>query len=183
MATLLKIANEKYIKNVSHDKGFSLNGSLRNKSYVGQTSLARKINKTYFTRYHEPAGKGGCCGDYNDRYTEKSRCCINDNNIIKKSVSNTKAMINRKNKWMNSGYPYYVVQPDSNLPLNSSTSSYINCLKLTTIADGMKCVENTNETIDINNNSSQKRFHNLSSCCNIPVHPPRVNNTLCFSKN
>jgi hypothetical protein len=69
MTTLLRIANEKYIKNVSHDKGFSLNGGIRNNSYVGQTSLARKTNKPYFTRYNGPAGHGGCCGKYYISFT------------------------------------------------------------------------------------------------------------------
>ena len=182
MATLLKIANEKYIKNVSHEKGFSLNGGIRNNSYIGQTSLARTYNKTPFTRNHEPYGSGGNKGKYNTIYTKKPRCCVNNPSIIKKSVLNTKGMISKKYKWTNSSYPNTVVQPDSNFPLNYASSSYVNLLKNTTISKGMdnNCVQ-SKETININANSSQARLSKLSTCFTIETYPPRTNNTQCHS--
>ena len=182
MATLLKIANEKYIKNVSHDKGFSLNGGVRNTSYVGQTSLARKINKTPFTRHHGPRGNGGHMGKYNMQYIKESRCCSNDNDIIKKSVLNTKSMLRKRNKWLNSTYPSTIVQPDSNFPLNSSSSSHINHIKNNIISKGMvnNCVQST-ETVNINNSSSQVRMNNLACNYNTVIFPIRINNSNCFS--
>jgi hypothetical protein len=180
MTTLLRIANEKYIKNVSHDKGFSLNGGIRNNSYVGQTSLARKTNKPYFTRYNGPAGHGGCCGKYYISFTKQNKCFPFDNSIIKNSVINTKGMLSKKNKWLNSGYPNTVVQPDSNYPLNDSASSYINTLKNETISKGNtnNCVQST-ETITIINNSSHVRMNNLACNYTTVVFPNRVNNSKC----
>lgn len=179
MATLLKIANEKYIQNVSHDKGFSLNSNLRNNSYVGQTSLARKTNKPYFTRYKGPSGYGGCCGKYYISFTKHDRCSI-FNDSIKKSVINTKGMLSKKNKWLNTGYPNIVVQPDSNYPLNDSASSYINNLKNEIISKGNtnNCVQ-SKETINIVNNSSQARMNNLACNYTTVVFPIRVNNSKC----
>lgn len=179
MATLLRIANEKYIKNVSHDKGFSLNGTVRNNSYVGQTSLARKTNKPYFTRYKGPAGYGGCCGKYYISFTKYDRCSIFDNSV-KNSVINTKGMLSKKNKWLNSTYPNTVVQPDSNYPLNDSSSSYISNLKNDIISKGNanNCVQST-ETINIVNNSSQARINNLACNYTTMVFPIRVNNSKC----
>lgn len=186
MATLLRIANEKYIKNVSHDKGFSLNGTVRNNSYVGQTSLARKTNKPYFTRYKGPVGYGGCCGKYYISFTKYDRCSIFDNSV-KNSVINTKGMLSKKNKWLNSTYPNTVVQPDSNFPLNASSGSRTSIIANNTIShnnivlsNGKKCVQFT-ETIDINNNSAERRMQNLACNYNTSIFPGRVNNTLCFS--
>lgn len=187
MATLLRIANEKYINNVSHETGFSLNGGVRNVAYVGQTSLARKTQKPFFTRYHGPAGHGGCCGTYFDSYVRKDRCCSNDPTIIKNSVLNTKGMLRRRNKWLNSTYPNTVVQPDSNFPLNASSGSRTSIIANNTIShnnivlsNGKKCVQFT-ETIDINNNSTERRMQNLACNYNTSFFPGRVNNTLCFS--
>ena len=193
MATLIRIANEKYKNQVSHKQGFSLNGGVRNTSYIGQTSLARKINKTYFTRYQGPSGNGGKLGKYFVQYTKKSRCCNNNNNIIKNSVINTKGMLSQRNKWMNSTYPNIVVQPDSNYPLNSSSSSHTQNIANKTISNGMNPVysnDNTherkvcvfsNETININNKASDVRLNKLAPCSTIRIFPPRLNNSLCHS--
>ena len=181
MATLLKIANEKYIQKVSHDtSNFSINGGIRNKSYIGQTSLARKTNKSYFTRYKGPIGKGGCCGIYNTSYIKKDRSCMNDPSIIKKSVLNTKGMLRQKNKWLYSTYPNSVVQPDSNFPLNDSSSSRTDKLKNNIISNGNtnNCVQ-SKETITLINNSAVARFNNLACNYTTSTFPYRVNNNNC----
>jgi len=181
MATLLKIANEKYFQKVSHDNSnFNLNGGVRNNSYIGQTSLARKTNKTYFTRYKGPIGSGGCCGTYNTSYIKQDKCCSNDSSIIKKSVLNTKGMLRQRNKWMYSIYPNSVVQPDSNYPLNDSSSSRTENLKNSIISKGNtnNCV-NSKETITLINNSSDYRLNNLACNYTTNTFPYRVNNNNC----
>lgn len=187
MATLNRIANEKYKQKVSHKTGFSLNGGIRNNSYVGQTSLARKVNKTYFTRYHGPSGNGGNLGSYLIRYTKQSSCCSNNPKIIKKSVLNTKGMIKNKYKWLHSSYPNIVVQPDSNFPLNSSSGLHTESVSNNMISKGMEKVGHSGpcviskETININDKSSQVRLNNLSKCFSISIYPPKLNNSGCHS--
>ncbi len=184
MFTLKRIADEKL--NLSSKKGFSLNGGIRNTSYIGQTSLARTNNKNYFTRYQGPQGYGGCCGTYVLSYTKKSSCCSNNPKIIKKSVKNTNAMIRSKYKWINTKYPNIVVQPDSNYPLNDSSGSYTSQKAFNTIANGMKIIDDepcvtSSETININDKSSQVTLNKYSSCYNIQTFPGKINNSSCGS--
>lgn len=75
--------------------GFALNGTLRNIGTVGPTNLAKSVTRTPF-RGNEPIGYGGCCGTYKININNSGSCCTNDNRVVKRSVSNTRGLINEK---------------------------------------------------------------------------------------
>lgn len=95
-------AKTKQKQNVSHNGIFSLNGGIRNTSYIGKT----KHNNIYtpFTRYGGPQTYGNTKNNdkiiYNKVYTS------NDSNVIKKSAINTSGLIEENNKWKYKGSEY-----------------------------------------------------------------------------
>ena len=115
IATLKRKTQTKY-NNMSVDSktGFSLNGTLRNQGYVGQTSLSRSLPKTMM-KGNVKCGHGGCCGTYNNApIVQSAVTSLNDPNVIKKSVVNTHGMIESKYMWTRRPFPNAVVKPDYN---------------------------------------------------------------------
>lgn len=120
---------------------FSLNGTLRNQGYVGQTSLSRTLLKTPM-RGNVACGHGGCCGKF-----DKSRMFLsvnpisvtmNNSDVIKPSAMNTSGMIETHYMWAKRPQPYSTVKPDSNQHINEQ-SAYITNLAKQTIANVDKC--------------------------------------------
>ena len=111
----LKQKSKIYTNHISGkgNNGFSLAGGLRNIGAVGPTNLAKSVTRTRF-RGIAPMGSGGCCGNYIINVSNSGSCCVNDPDIIKSSVKNTKGMIDTKYKWMSSTYPNWWVQNTSN---------------------------------------------------------------------
>jgi hypothetical protein len=99
IVTLKRKSQVKY-NNMSVNKpNFSLNGTLRNQGYVGQTSLSRTLLKTPM-KGNVPCGHGGCCGKFDKSQlilaVNPISVTMNDNDIIKSSVLNTSGMIETK---------------------------------------------------------------------------------------
>lgn len=105
---LKKKTQHKYKNNSVGQKQFSLNGTTRNAGWVGQTSLSRSI-------LHQTSqkGHGGCCGTYNIIPISPPLLNLNNTNIIKSSVLNTKSMLMNKNRWVRRPQPYSTVKANS----------------------------------------------------------------------
>lgn len=102
IATLKKKTNAQY-NNLSVGKPhFSINGTLRNQGYVGQTSLSRSLPRTLF-RGSYPRGHGGCCGTFHiGQVVQSGILPLNDPSVIKSSVINTKGMLQEEAHGLNS---------------------------------------------------------------------------------
>ena len=91
--------------------GFSINGTTRNQSYIGQTLQSRHLIHTP----HKGAvakGYGGCCGTYNDSLdiVPSELTCLEDSTVVKPSVLSYKGMMAKQML----GTTFNVVKPDSN---------------------------------------------------------------------
>jgi len=102
IATLKRKTQVKY-NNLSVGRPhFSINGTLRNQGYVGQTSLSRSLPRTLFNGIY-PRGHGGCCGTFKIGQTVQSGILpLNDPNVIKPSVISSKGMIEEELNCLNS---------------------------------------------------------------------------------
>jgi hypothetical protein len=96
------------------NKGFALNGTLRNIGGVGQFRMVSNVTRTRY-RGNTPVGWGGNGGAYPVYVFNSGDCCTNDANIIKKSTKNTAAMIDERFKGILFGtYPNTWVKDDDN---------------------------------------------------------------------
>jgi len=96
------------------NKGFALNGTLRNIGGVGQFRMVSNVTRTRY-RGNTPVGWGGSGGAYPVYIFNSGDCCTNDANIIKKSTKNTAAMIDERFKGILFGtYPNTWVKDDDN---------------------------------------------------------------------
>ena len=81
---------------------FSINGTLRNQGYIGQTSLSRSLPRTLF-RGAYPRGHGGCCGTFHiGQVVQSGILPLNDPSVIKASVINTKGALEEQLHGLNS---------------------------------------------------------------------------------
>ena len=173
LATLKKISQTRYNDKVSHNQphGFSLNGNLRNTSYIGQTSLSKKNKVPNSSRNGGVRGSGGVI-------VEKEmfmNCCKNDETIVKNSVKNTRGMIANRFRHISRPYPYSVVQPDHNIPQNHGQSSYIEKIRITN-----NC--NNDDLYYLNQTAQPATRSKIAGCYQTPIYPSKVNNSACFSK-
>jgi len=119
IATLKKKTQAKYNNISVNQSQFSLNGTLRNQGYVGQTSLSRSLPKTLM-KGDTIKGHGGCCGQYPVLPVVQSAVTsLNDPNIVKPSVLGTEGLIETKYRWIKRPQPYTVVKPDNNRHLGT----------------------------------------------------------------
>jgi hypothetical protein len=172
LVSLKRIGETRYLDKVSHNKsqGFSLNGNLRNTSYIGQTSLSKKNKVPNSSRNGGVKGSGG-------NIEEKEmffNCCKNDSGIIKPSVKNTKSMLSIRNRHTRRPYPFSIVQPDINLNDNQTQSSYIEKVK-----NNNNC-RVTKPLFEFQNSERDRRNY-LKNCLSLKPNPGKVNNTVCFS--
>jgi hypothetical protein len=116
IATLKRKTLAKYNNSsVNTGEGFSLNGTHRNQGYVGQTSLSRSLPRTLM-KGNVIRGHGGCCGTYNIRpIVQSGVTSTEDNSVVKKSVMNTRGMINTRLSCDRCN----TVKPDSGLNANT----------------------------------------------------------------
>jgi hypothetical protein len=120
LATLKKKSQVLYNNLSVRQNGFSLNGSHRSAGYIGQSSQSRHLSRTLM-KGNVVRGNGGCCGTYIVTNVPPSElACLNDPNVVKKSVANTEGMLHTKYAWFWSGKQS--VKPDSNN--NASQSDY-----------------------------------------------------------
>jgi hypothetical protein len=160
IVTLKKKTQSQY-NNLSVGKpNFSLNGTLRNQGYVGQTSLSRSLPKTPM-KGNVASGHGGCCGTFRNmpivQTVNPIAVTLNNTNAIKPSVINTNGLIDRKYRWVKRPQPYSTVKPDNNQNINDQ-SNYIDNLSKKTIG----CIA----TYDISNqiNIFNKNLTPTRSC-------------------
>lgn len=141
IVTLKKKTQAQYNNASVGRPNFSLNGTLRNQGYVGQTSLSRTLLKTPM-RGNVACGHGGCCGKFDKSGMFLSvnpiSVTMNNSDVIKPSVINTSGMIETQYMWAKRPQPYSTVKPDSNQNINNQTA-YITNLAKQTIADVGKC--------------------------------------------
>ena len=96
------------------NKGFALNGTLRNIGGVGRFRMVSNVTRTRY-RGNTPMGSGGCCGTYPVYIANSGDCCNNDPSIVKKSTKNTQAMLDERYKGIFFGtYPNTWVKDDDN---------------------------------------------------------------------
>ena len=96
------------------NKGFALNGTLRNIGGVGRFRMVSNVTRTRY-RGNTPMGGGGCCGTYPVYIANSGDCCNNDPSIVKKSTKNTQAMLDERYKGILFGtYPNTCVKDDDN---------------------------------------------------------------------
>ena len=132
IATLKKKTQSQYNNSSVGQKQFSINGTLRNQGYVGQTMLSRSLPKT-LAKGGSLRGVGGCCGTFIVHPVVQSGInYFNNPNIVKPSVKNTRGMIQEKYKWVNRPEPFSSVKPKINTI--SSQSDRIKKLHNSTIA-------------------------------------------------
>lgn len=140
IATLKKKINSSYKIVSSGERQFSLNGSLRNQGYVGQTSLSRTLLKTPM-KGNAICGYGGCCGTFNIYPVIQSAVVsLNNAAIIKPSVLGTSGLISTKYQWTRRPAPFTAVKPDNSIYAhNFVQSDYISYLKHKTICKTNDC--------------------------------------------
>ena len=111
------------------NKGFSLNGCLRNIGGVGQFRMVSNVTRTLF-RGTTPVGWGGCCGTYPQYIANSGNCCTNDSSIVKLSTKNTRGMLDEKYLGILHGaYPNTWVKDDDNsYRITDTQSQYIESL-------------------------------------------------------
>ena len=96
------------------NKGFSLNGTLRNIGGVGQFRMVSNVTRTRY-RGNTPMGSGGCCGTYPLYIFNSGDCCTNDTSVVKTSTKNTRGMLEERYKGILFGtYPDTWVKDDDN---------------------------------------------------------------------
>ena len=116
--------------------GFSLNGTLRNQGYVGQTSLSRSLPRTLM-KGNVAKGYGGCCGQFRKGpIVQSAVTSLNNPNIVKPSVVGTSGMLEKKFDCC-----HFIVKPDSNQNINDQ-GNFVNRLAKKTI----QCVNQYNDT-------------------------------------
>ena len=143
IATLKKKTYAKYNNSSVGLPHFSINGTLRNQGYVGQTSLSRSLPRTLYNGIY-PRGHGGCCGTFKIGQTVQSGIMpLNNPNVIKSSVISSKGMIEEETKCLNSlripnwnkqlpqHTPLTKVKPDNNQHNNTQSDYTINLAKKT----------------------------------------------------
>ena len=171
IATLKKKTQAKYNNSsVGSNQGFSLNGTLRNQGYVGQTSLSRSLPRTLM-KGDVLKGHGGCCGQYYiSPIVQSAVTSTNDPTVVKTSAINTNGMIQTKYR----GYmKNFTVKPDSNQNLNSQQAYITNLANITNNASTnptsvCKHVDKTDSTIP-------------TKCANVEGYRKKIN-TCSYTK-
>lgn len=76
--------------------GFSLNGTRRNIGVIGSGFHGKIKDQAIKTRFRGDTamGTGGCCGAYKKTISNSGSCLTNDSSVVKRSVGNTRALIN-----------------------------------------------------------------------------------------
>lgn len=91
LATLKK-KTEATFKNVSSGMpAFSINGTRRGMSYIGQSTQSRHIVRKYI----RDANHGGCCGNYLVKPATDGILQVNDYSAVKASAVNTRAFLSK----------------------------------------------------------------------------------------
>jgi hypothetical protein len=131
IATLKKKTQAKYNNLSVGQKQFSINGTMRNQGYVGQTSLSRSLIHTPL-KNAVPRGHGGCCNIPRSNIKASEICSLEDNTVVKPSVLSSKGFLATRYRWINRPFPNTVVK---NLNSINDQTDYIERLKKKTLTD------------------------------------------------
>jgi hypothetical protein len=147
IATLKKKVKSQYRNSSVNQPQFSLNGTLRNQGYVGQTSLSRHLIGTPM-KGNVIKGHGGCCGTYLVKpvIPPSSTRTLNNSSIVKSSVMTNSGMINTQYRWIRRPQPYATVKPDNNNNLNTQ-QQYIDNVKNSTLSLVDSCSTTSGNTV------------------------------------
>lgn len=158
LVTLKNKVKAQYRNSSVSQPQFSLNGTLRNQGYVGQTSLSRHLIRTPM-KGNVIKGHGGCCGKYLVKPVIQPSCTrtLNNSSVVKSSVKNNTGMINTQYRWIRRPQPYTSVKPDVNNNINTQ-EQYIDRLKNSTIAAVNTCNADAGTTIPECSNSGVSCF-------------------------
>ena len=117
---ILKKKTQTQYNNMSvGQKQFSLNGGHRSQGFIGQTSLSRSLPRTPM-KGNVPKGHGGCCGSFLKHHIIQSAVVsLNNPNIIKPSVINTRGMIHTHYRWILRPQPYSVFKTNETDQINT----------------------------------------------------------------
>jgi len=160
IATLKKKTKAQYNNSSVGFAQFSLNGTLRNQGYVGQTTLSRSLPKTPM-KGNVICGHGGCCGTYAVQpIVQSAVTSLNDPTIVKSSVLSTNGMIHTKYRWINRPQPYTVVKPDTNA--HYTQQDRITYIAKKTIQDINQC--NTVKPLLTNGNPNYNAYLRSNTC-------------------
>jgi len=131
IATLKKKTEAKYKNSSVGQRQFSINGTLRNQGYIGQTSLSRSLIHTPL-KNTVPRGYGGCCNIPQRNIKASEIFSLEDNTVVKPSVLSTKGLLATRYRWINRPFPNTVVK---NLDSINDQTDYIARLKKKTQTD------------------------------------------------
>jgi hypothetical protein len=147
LVTLKKKVNAQYRNSSTGQPQFSLNGTLRNQGYVGQTSLSRHFIRTPM-KGTTIKGHGGCCGTYLVKPVIQcpSTLSLNNASVVKSSVLNNSGMISTQYSWIRRPQPFISVKPDDNNNINTQ-QQYVERMKNTTLAQVAQCNVTAGTTI------------------------------------
>jgi hypothetical protein len=182
IVTLKRKTEAKYNNSSVGLPHFSINGTLRNQGYVGQTSLSRFTSRTLYNGT-SPRGYGGCCGKFKiGQMVQSGILPLNNPNVIKTSVVSSKGMIEEENKCLNSlrvqGWnkrlpartPLTMVKPDSNQNINTQ-QDIVTKLAKNAIKDYNTCTPaNTIKKL----NTCKNRLFRTADSCNIAKDPSNL---------
>jgi hypothetical protein len=105
---------------VNSATGFSLNGTMRNQGFVGQTSLSRTLVRS-LAKGPTLRGHGECCGKYpiTSIKTSPDMACLNNPSVVKSPVMNTRGLLMSKYRWIRRPQPFTTVKLDANQKKNN----------------------------------------------------------------
>ena len=104
---------------------FSINGTRRSQGYIGQTSLSQSLSRTLM-KGNVIKGCGGCCGEYNIAPLVKANVSsLNNPDVIKSSVLNTRGLIHTKYRWILRPQPFSKTEEITDYVNDKSQSAYI----------------------------------------------------------
>jgi len=161
-------------------QGFSINGTMRNQGYIGQSTQSRFLIHTP----HKGAiakGSGGSCGlyDHSIDIEPSEISSLEDSSVVKPSVLSTKGMLAKRNRWIGRPAPFAVVKPDSNHGVYSQ-SNYTEALKKKTLNNielycpepdpedtQLQALRCCNKACDIRNAKGARLFRRKTVACKI----------------
>jgi len=146
IVTLKRKTNALYKNSSVGMKQFSVEGTRRNKGYVGQDTLGRTILKTPF-RGNTPRGAGGCCGDYKTSIlVPYGTHTVEDTTIVKSSTLSNYGYLATRFRWIRRPAPFSTVKIDNNSKLNTAQSSFIERLRRN-VVDSIDVYNETHSTV------------------------------------
>jgi hypothetical protein len=109
LATLKKKSNTLHGSFHTGVSGFSLQGGIRNPSYIGRTAHSQHNARTLM-KGAEVRGSGGCCGTYReaDLVRPVATLTTEDPTVLKTASKTANGMMAMRYRWVRRPYPYSI---------------------------------------------------------------------------